>query len=124
MSRVESTRWDNKLKEARAGLRAGLKRLAISVDKEQTDLLRGGELAGDYPIPVRTGNLLQGHYWALNPNPSALVGEVGNTAAYAIAVHDGGGNNSAHGERPFLSDAVAAVDAAKTVAGEVRRELT
>lgn len=99
-----------------AGLRKGLRNAAIQVDNAQVDLLRGGVNPGDYPIPVRSGNLLQGHFFDVKSDYLAVVG---NTARYALPVHEGLGGHAVHGRRPFLDDAVERED----VVGEVRREM-
>ena len=93
----------------------GLRNAAIKVDNEQVNNLRGGSAPGDYPIPVRSGNLLGSHFFKIKNSVTALVG---NTASYALAIHDGKGRHEVYGRRPFLDDAVEAVD----VQGEVRKE--
>lgn len=101
-----------------AALKRGLRNAAIAVDREQVANLRGGVQPGDYPVPVRTGNLLGSHFFNVARSNLAVVG---NTADYAYAVHDGHGANSVHGKRPFLTDALAAVDVTGLVQKQVRR---
>ena len=100
----------------------GMRRIAAEIDREQVRRLSGGRGAspGSYPVPARTGHLLQSHFFTVE---SPLLAFVGNTARYAIAVHEGRGSSGPHGRRPFLDDAAASVDAAELMAIDVRREI-
>lgn len=110
-----ASRFRRRIGKLDAAIKRGLRNAAIKVDNAQVDLLSGGSEPGDYPIPVRSGNLLQGHFFKVVSDYLALVG---NTASYALSVHDGEGSSSEYGPRPFLDDAVERVD----VAQDVRKE--
>lgn len=99
-----------------------LRRAANAIDGEQTKRLGGSNTAapGAYPVPARTGHLHQKTFWDV---PRATLAFVGNRATYAHAVHEGLGSNRTHGRRPFLDDAVAAVDWVEPMAIAVRQTL-
>ncbi len=101
-----------------AALFRGLRNWAIAVDRAQVDNLRGGNQPGDYPVPVRTGNLLGSHFFAVPAKRRAVVG---NTASYAVPIHEGQGGNAVHGRRPFLEDAAKATDGAAIVQKPLRK---
>lgn len=111
-----------RLRALDAALERGLKKAAASIDREQVKRLSGSNAApaGDYPVPARTGHLLQSHFFRVESSRLAIVG---NTAQYAVEIHEGRGNSSRHGRRPFLDDAAAAVDAGEIVLGELRQAL-
>ncbi len=111
-----ANKFYRRARSVEAALKQGLRNAVVKIDNAQIDNLKSGASPGDYPIPVRTGNLLQGHFFKTIGNLSALVG---NTTSYAINVHEGTGANQVHGRRPFLDDAVESVD----VTGEVRQQL-
>lgn len=104
------------------GVERGLRRVAARIDAEQAKRLSGSNTArpGSYPVPARTGHLLQSHFFTV---ASARLAFVGNTARYAIDVHEGRRGSARHGRRAFLDDATAAVDASAEMAIEVRREI-
>lgn len=104
-----------------AARRRGLRKWAAIVDRKQVDNLRGGNQAGDYPVPVRTGNLLGSHFFAVRSSDMAIVG---NTASYADDVHDGKGSSAVHGRRPFLEDAANDTEGLGILQAEVRRVFT
>jgi|GEM_PF-5265172 len=93
-------RYHKRAAAVRRGARAGLKRIVDRVDLEQAKNLRGGADAppGSYPVPIRTGNLFQSRFGQVVNDHLAVAG---NAAAYAGVIHK---------TRPFLSDAVDAVD--------------
>jgi len=101
-------------------LRTGLRNAAIAVDNKQVSLLSGGDGAGDYPIPVRTGNLMGGHFFAVRSSSLAVVG---NTTSYAEAIHEGKGSSKVYGRRAFLDDAVEAVNVTEIVRNVVKRKV-
>ena len=110
-------------KELTKGLRAG----AVAIDRAQVENLSGGENPGDYPIPVRTGNLRSSHFFAQRGDRLFVIG---NTAAYARAVHEGldssdglGRGNYVHGRRPFLDDAADSVDVLAIAQKRTRKAL-
>lgn len=111
-----AAKFRRRIKKINAALYKGLRRAAIKVDNAQVKNLIGGEKPGDYPVPVRSGNLLQGHFFKVVSSRFAVVG---NSASYALPVHEGKGSSAVYGKRPFLDDAVESVD----VQGEVRSEL-
>jgi hypothetical protein len=108
-------------------LERGLGKSAKSVDGEQIKRLSGPPIVGNYPVPVhskkaggkKTGGHLRGSSgWAVQGHKQAAVF---NTAEYAFVIHDGRGSSEKYGPRPFLDDAVKAVDVSGIVAGEVRK---
>lgn len=103
-----------------AAIRAALRLAAIEVDRGQTDNLRGGSESGDYPVPVRSGDLLQGHFFRVLSGSLAIVG---NKSGHAVAVHEGEGSSAPYGRRPFLDDAVESVDVTEIMAIRVREAL-
>jgi len=87
-------------------LEKGLKTIALKVDRAQADNLRGGVNAGDYPVPVRSANLLRNRFFSVVGSRYAIMG---NKSAHATSVHAGTGPNLIHGPREFLEDAVESV---------------
>lgn len=108
-----------RIRELDAALKRGLQKAAALVDREQVKRLSGSNTAapGDYPVPARTGNLLGSHFFHVESSRLAIVG---NTAQHAVEIHEGRGNSTAHGRRPFLDDAAEAVDIAEPVMAEAR----
>ena len=96
--------------------------MVVQVDRYQVENLRGSNAAesGDYPVPSRTGHLLGTHFWDVKSETLAVVG---NTAEYAVDIHEGLGSSAPHGRRPFLDDAAEATDAVEIMAVEVRKEV-
>lgn len=101
-----------------AAMRRGLRDWAATVDRKQVDNLRSGVEPGDYPVPVRTGNLLGGHFFSVKSSHLAIVG---NSTSYALAVHEGQGSNSVYGRRPSLEDAANDTDGVAIVQQRVQR---
>jgi hypothetical protein len=110
-------RFGRRIGKLEQAIGRGLRKWAASVDNAQVNNLRGGSAPGDYPVPVRSGNLLQGHYFVVRSHYLALVG---NSASYALPIHEGRGSSHVYGRRPFLEDAVASVDGAAIVRAEMR----
>lgn len=118
-------RFRYRVAQLRGGITRGLRKWAAEVDAEQVDLIRGGENPGDYPVRVRPageggGGLLKGHFFKLT---SATTAVVGNRSDHAVHVHEGLHGNAVHGRRPFLDDAVQAVDGQAIMAVELRKAL-
>lgn len=111
--------YASRIRELDAALKRGLQKAAALVDREQVKRLSGSNAAapGDYPVPARTGHLLGSHFFRVESSRLAIVG---NTAQYAVEIHEGSGNSAKHGRRPFLDDAANAVDIAEPVMAEVR----
>ena len=103
-------------------LKAGLRTVAAQIDRYQVENLRGADSAdpGDYPVPARTGHLLGTHFWDVKSETFAVVG---NTAEYAVDIHEGRGSSAPHGRRPFLDDAAEAVDGVEIMVVELRKEV-
>ncbi len=98
-----------------AGLRAGLRNIAIAVERGATARLSGPGTAasGTYPVPVRTGYLRRAMGIEVATRSSATF----NSAQYAGPIHNGlrpYGNPHARmvPGRAFLDDAVAAIEPA------------
>lgn len=98
----------------------GLRRVAAAIDRAQVKNLSGAGAPGTYPVPARTGHLRQSHFFTVESDVLAFVG---NTARYAIDIHEGRSSSSKYGRRPFLDDAAEAVRAVDEFAFEVRREV-
>lgn len=111
--------WDN-------GLRAGLRRIAVTVERKQVENLGGPGTApaGAYPVPIRTGHLRRSSGFRVESRAALVF----NTAIYARAIHEGFtpfGNRKAKRirARQFLADAAKAVDASAIMQAELRRVL-
>jgi hypothetical protein len=111
-------RFNRRIAKLEAAIKNGLRKWAITVDNAQVANLSGGSATGDYPLPVRTGNLLQGHFFKVQRHYVALVG---NKTSYALPVHEGRGSNIVHGRRPFLEDAAQSVDGGDIMRTEMRK---
>lgn len=105
---------------------AGLRDVAITVERAAEKNLRGGGSAapGSYPVPVRTGNLRRSLQSRFDERQSMVI----NSAVYARAIHEGFqpyGNPKARriGRRPFLQDAVDSIDATEIMAIRINKEL-
>lgn len=101
---------------------AGLKKIAAAAERAQLKNLKGHHSAepGSYPVPNRTGHLFREAFFEMTGATTAVVG---NKASYALAVHDaeGGSSSATYGPRPFVTDAVDAVDAGEIMATELRK---
>lgn len=99
--------------ELPAAIRRGTRNVLLAVERQATKNLTGSGKAGEYPVPVRTGNLRRSMGVR---QESDVVGYVFNRARYAHAVHTSGfhayGNPHApfYKGRPFLDDAADQVD--------------
>lgn len=110
-----------------AALRRGLRRIATLVERGAMRNLSGpggNRAPGAYPVPRRTGFLARSMYSTVR----ARSAEVGNTAEYAAAVHNGFrayGNPHApyYGRRPYLEDAARDVDPLQELADALGRVL-
>lgn len=99
----------------------GLRKVAATVEREQIKRLGGAaKTPGVYPVPARTGHLRRETFFEVKTSRFALVG---NTATYALAVHEGLGSSKKYGRRPFLEDAVNEVDSNAIMAVEIRKAL-
>lgn len=116
-----AARFRRRAERLGGALKSGLRDAAAQIDRYQVENLRGSNAAdpGDYPVPARTGHLLGTHFWDVKSETLAIVG---NTAEYAVDIHEGRGSSAEHGRRPFLDDAAEATDAVEIMAVEVRRE--
>jgi len=109
-----------------AALRRGMKRALLLVEKDASQRLSGSgsSTPGAYPIPVRSGNLRRGLGVRRLGDTSGLVF---NRSNYARAVHSTGfhayGNERApfYEPRPFLSDAIEAVNPTDVVRAELAK---
>lgn len=110
-ARTIANRYRRRIRALNGALAKGLRKAAAAIDREQVANLSGAKSdpPGSYPVPVRKGTLRGGHGWAVNDHKR---GAVFNTTEYAMAIHN---------DRPFLDDAVEAVDYPAIVAGEVRK---
>lgn len=117
-----AARFRRRAEKLGGALKAGLRTAVAQIDKYQVDNLKGHNAAksGDYPIPARTGHLLGAHFWDVKSETMAVVG---NTAEYAVDIHEGRGSSAEHGRRPFLDDAADATDALDIMAVEVDRAM-
>lgn len=111
-------KYQQRIAVLKKALKRGLTKAAAKVDRAQVDNLRGGVEPGDYPVPVRTGDLLGSHFFTVPDYTHAIVG---NSSGHAIAIHEGKRSSAPYGRRPFLEDAVEEVDVAETLAIEIRR---
>ncbi|MFO0293801.1 MAG: HK97 gp10 family phage protein [Rhodospirillales bacterium] len=113
-------RWD-------AAVAKGLRDIAISVEREAVKNTGGPSSAapGEYPVPVRKGNLRRSIGSRFGANESMVIA----TAEYASAIHNGFtpyGNPNARKSyigRPFLTDAVKAIDLQQVMAIRIDKEL-
>lgn len=113
-------RWD-------AAVAKGLRDIAISVEREAVKNATGGknDAPGSYPIPTPTGNLRRSIGSRFGANESMVIA----TAEYASAIHKGFtpyGNPNARKSyigRPFLTDAVEAIDLQQVMAIRIDKEL-
>jgi len=116
-----AARIQAKLRALDSAVGRGLRKVAATVEREQIKRLGGAaKTPGVYPVPARTGHLRRETFFELVSSRFALVG---NTATYALAVHEGLGSSRKFGSRPFLEDAVNAVDSTEIMAVEIRKAL-
>lgn len=115
-------RIEAKVRALEHAVTRGLRRLAITVEREQIKRLSGsnGAASGAYPVPNRTGHLTRESFFDVRDERFALVG---NRATYALTVHEGEGSSRKFGRRPFLEDAVLAADSGEIMAAEIRKAL-
>lgn len=114
-------RFEDYARKLDAAAARGLRKIITRVDREQVKRLSGGlaDAPGAYPVPARTGHLRRETFFEMVGDTQAIAG---NAATYAAAVHeaDGGSSSAKFGRRPYLEDAVNAVDALDLMATEVR----
>lgn len=105
-----SKKFDVGLRVLDGFLTAALRNLAIKINRKALDNLAGSNKAvpGSYPVPNRTGNLFRGQQWAMSSTGRAAF--IFNDRPYAKQIHEGEGSSQKFGRRPFLDDAVDAVD--------------
>lgn len=122
-------RYKRRAQALHGALVKGLRRAASLVNRKQIENLSGSNSAapGSYPVPNRTGNLMRGANWAVDPGVNP-VGYVFNTAEYANAIHTGEmetrqGVRYAVRPRPFLDDAVNKVDVSAEIAAAFRQDV-
>lgn len=93
-------------------LRLGMRRVMVAVHREADAKLSGGGAAWAYPVPRRSGALARGMYSTQREDRGEV--EIGNIAPHAWAIHQGAGpafwRTPPAVERPYLDDAVEAVD--------------
>lgn len=98
-------------------LRRAWRKIGIEIDRKQADNLRGGEAPGDYPVPVRTGDLLRERFFDARRADYLIVG---NKSAHAVSVHKGLGPNTPYDPREFLTDAINDVPALEILRNEIK----
>lgn len=114
-------RIEAKIRAMDQAVTRGLRKVASRVSREQIKRLSGAKRPrGRYPVPSDTGHLLGEYLLDVSNERFALVG---NTATYALTVHEGLGSSRKFGRRPFLEDAINAVDSSEIMAAEVRKAL-
>lgn len=101
-----------------------LRSSAAAIDRKQVEKLSGSgaDEPGSYPVPVRKGTLRGGNFFRV----ASGFAVVGNTTAYAMAVHTGNrstnqGVKYAVKPRPFLDEAAAEVDVGKRMQRALRK---
>lgn len=103
------------------GVARGLRKATNLIYREQLKNLSGSnkDEPGSYPVPNRTGNLFRSAFEQVHGSDYAIVG---NTAAYAAAIHEGtkDGRLKPH---PYLDDAAKEVDAFGVINSEVIKEM-
>lgn len=84
----------NRAKGTRNALRAGLLKVAVSLNEKQIENLSGSgsDPAGSYPVPVRSGHLRRSAEIVVKETEAYVM----NTAQYAAKIHKNNG--------PFLAD--------------------
>ncbi len=112
-------RYKRRADELPRSIRKRLREAAKAVNREALNRLHGGEAPGDYPVPVRSGNLLQGQDFGVTSQYAVVF----NTSGHAVHIHEGQGSSKPHGRRPFLDDAVETVNPAGMVADGVSDDL-
>lgn len=106
-------------------LQKGMRRLVLSVEREQVRNLGGSGGSGDYPVPIRSGNLRRS---AGSRVAGPLLGFVFNRATYARAIHEGfepynNPNARQVRARRFLDRAAEAVDGGEIIQRALREGL-
>jgi phage gpG-like protein len=132
MIRIENNFGDRATQFARyAGawtraVTAGLRDIAITVERAAAKNLRGGGSAapGSYPVPIRSRNLRSSLQSRFEERQSMVI----NSAVYARAIHEGFqpyGNPKARriGRRPYLQDAVDSINPTEIMAIRINKEL-
>lgn len=109
-----------------SGVASAMRDITIGVEREAVKRLTGGSKPpGSYPVPVRTGFLRR----SMGSRYNTESGIVYNTAIYARAIHEGfspyGNPRVAYpiGARPYMTDAVAAVDPTVVVEDALNKAL-
>lgn len=108
-----------------SALQRGMRRLVLAVKREQVKNLGGSGGPGDYPVPIRSGNL---RLSAGSRVAGPLLGFVFNRATYARAIHEGFqpyNNQNARQirARRFLDRAAEAVDSGEIIQRALREGL-
>jgi hypothetical protein len=119
MNRVDSNyaetaaKFDRWAAALTSGVTSAIRDITLGSEREAVKRLTGGSRpAGSYPVPNRTGFLRRSMGSRVRPEEGILF----NSAIYARAVHDGYTPYSNPrvqfniGARPYMTDAVAAVD--------------
>lgn len=103
----------NRAKGTRSAVRAGLFKVALSLNAKQIENLSGGgdEPAGAYPVPVRSGHLRRSADIDVKETEAYVL----NTATYATQVHKSNG--------PFLADATKGKQLSRQFAGAYKKSL-
>lgn len=103
----------NRAKGTRDAVRAGLTRVALSINAKQVENLsgKGTDEAGGFPVPVRTGHLRRSADIEVNETEAYVM----NTAEYAAAIHKRNG--------PFLGDATKRMQLSRQFAAAYKKEL-
>lgn len=103
----------NKAKGTRTAVRAGLTRVALSINAKHIENLSGPSEApaGSYPVPVRSGHLRRSADVEVKETEAYVM----NTAEYAAKVHETNG--------PFLLDAKKRMQLSRQFAGAYTKAL-
>lgn len=110
-------------------IRASLRKAALAVERAMVKRLSGSGAPWSYPVPVRTGFLRRSTFVQ---TPGDALAVVGNSAAYANAIHTGEVSTWAgrgkhkmqqRQARPYLDDAVKDADPAAIVSAGIKGAL-
>ena len=103
----------NRAKGTRDAVRAGLTRVALSINAKQVENLsgKGTDQAGGFPVPVRTGHLRR----SADIDVKETEAYVMNTAEYAAAIHKSNG--------AFLGDAAKGLQLSRQFAAGYKQNL-
>lgn len=117
-----AARMQARARKLESAVTRGLRKIVTQVDREQIKRLGGSNALapGAYPVPARTGHLRRETFFEMRSDTLAVAG---NSARYAATIHEGKFSSEKYGPRPFLTDAVLAVDAGEIMAVEVRKAL-